>query len=56
MNRARQLTKNYDVQSVPVVVVDGKFQVSADKVGGHTNMPEALNQLIAKARAERPKS
>lgn len=56
MNRARQLTKNYNVQSVPVVFVDGKFQVSADKVGGHTNMPEALNQLIAKARAERPKS
>lgn len=56
MNRARQLAKNYSVQSVPVVFVDGKFQVSADKVGGHANMPEAINQLIAKARAERPKS
>lgn len=56
MNRALALAKNYSVQSVPVVYVDGKFQVSSDKVGTHANMPPALNQLIAKARAERPKS
>jgi thiol:disulfide interchange protein DsbA len=56
MNRARQLAKNYNVQSVPVVFVDGKFQLSAEKVGTHAAMPGAMNQLIAKARAERPKS
>ena len=56
MNRARQLAKNYNVQSVPVVFVDGKFQVSAEKVGTHAAMPAAMNELIAKARAERPKS
>jgi thiol:disulfide interchange protein DsbA len=56
MNRARQLAKNYNVQSVPVVFVDGKFQVAADKVGTHAAMPAAMDQLIAKARAERPKS
>ena len=56
MNRARQLAKNYNVQSVPVVFVDGKFQISADKVGTHAAMPAAMTQLIAKARAERPKS
>jgi protein dithiol oxidoreductase (disulfide-forming) len=55
MNRARQLAKNYNVQSVPVVFVDGKFQLSADKVGTHAAMPAAMNQLIAKARTERPK-
>jgi len=55
MARARQLAKNYNVQSVPVVFVDGKFQVSADKVGGHAGMPAAMTQLIAKARAERGK-
>lgn len=53
LNRARQLAKNYNVQSVPVVFVDGKFQVSAEKVGNHAGMPAAMNQLIAKARAER---
>lgn len=56
LNRARQLAKNYNVQSVPVVFVDGKFQVSADKVGSHAAMPGAMDQLIAKARAERAKS
>jgi thiol:disulfide interchange protein DsbA len=56
MNRALALAKNYSVQSVPVVYVDGKFQVSSDKVGSHAMMPGAINQLIAKARSERPKS
>jgi thiol:disulfide interchange protein DsbA len=56
MNRALQLAKNYSVQSVPVVFVDGKFQVSSDKVGTHAQLPGAINQLIAKARTERPKS
>jgi len=55
MGRARALAKNYNVQSVPVVFVDGKFQVSADKVGTHAQMPAAMDQLIAKARAERGK-
>ena len=56
LNRARQLAKKYNVQSIPVVFVDGKFQVSGDKVGGHAAMPDAINQLIAKASAERQKS
>ena len=55
INRALQLAKNYSVQSVPVVFIDGKFQVSSDKVGTHAQLPGAINQLIAKARAERPK-
>jgi thiol:disulfide interchange protein DsbA len=55
MNRALALAKNYSVQSVPVVYIDGKFQVSSDKVGTHANLPGAINQLIAKARTERPK-
>lgn len=53
MNRALALAKNYSVQSVPLVIVDGKFQVSSDKVGSHANMPGAINQLVAKARSER---
>lgn len=56
MNRARALAKNYNVQSVPVVFVDGKFQIAASQVGSHANMPAAIEQLVAKARAERPKA
>jgi thiol:disulfide interchange protein DsbA len=55
-NRARAIAKTYNIQSVPLVIVDGKFQVSSDKVGSHAAMPAAINQLVAKARAERPKS
>ena len=55
MNKANQLAKVYAVQSVPVVYVDGKFQLSSDKVGSHAKMPAAINAVVAKARAERKK-
>lgn len=55
-NRARSIAKSYNVQSVPLVVVDGKFLLSSDKVGTHAAMPGAIDQLIARARSERPKS
>jgi thiol:disulfide interchange protein DsbA len=55
-NRARQIAKVYNVQSVPMVVVDGKFVTSPDKAGGHAATPVAVDQLIAKARSERPKT
>jgi protein-disulfide isomerase len=53
MNRARQLAQQYDIQSVPTVVVDGKFRTGSDRVGSHAQLPGAIDQLIAKARAER---
>lgn len=55
MNRAKQLAQTFQIQSVPTVVVDGKFVTASDKVGGHANLPRAMDELIAKARAERPK-
>ena len=56
MKRAAVLAQEYNVQAVPTVVVDGKFVTLSDKVGGHAAMPSALDALVAKARAERPKS
>jgi thiol:disulfide interchange protein DsbA len=55
-NRARQQAKAYNVQSVPLVIVDGKFVTAPDKVGSHAAMPAAINELVQKARAERPKA
>ena len=55
MKRATQLAKEYDIQAVPTVVVDGKFVASSSSVGSHAALPAALDELIAKARAERPK-
>jgi len=56
INRAKQQAQLYNIQSVPTLIVDGKFMTASDKVGGHANIPSALNALVAKARAERPKS
>ncbi len=54
--RAKQLAQVFQIESVPTVIVDGKFVTASDKVGGHANLPLAVNELIVKARAERPKS
>jgi protein dithiol oxidoreductase (disulfide-forming) len=56
VNRAKALGATYRVQSVPYIVVDGKFATGSAEVGSHAAMPGAINALVAKARAERPKS
>ena len=53
--RALQEAKAYDIQSVPTIIIDGKFIVSTEKVGTHAAMIPVMDALIAKARAERPK-
>jgi thiol:disulfide interchange protein DsbA len=55
MKRAVALAQAYNIQSVPTVVVDGKFITASDRIGGHAEVPAALDFLIAKARAERAK-
>ena len=37
MNRAKQIAQGLQVQSVPMVIVDGKFMTASDKVGSHAN-------------------
>jgi thiol:disulfide interchange protein DsbA len=54
VNRARAAQGTYKIEGVPTFVVDGKFITY--KVPTHQAMPAALDALIAKARAERPKS
>ncbi|MEP7206303.1 MAG: thiol:disulfide interchange protein DsbA/DsbL [Casimicrobiaceae bacterium] len=53
VNRAKQLGAAYDIQSVPTVIVDGKYVTGSDKVGTHAALPAAINALVAKARKER---
>ena len=57
VNRAKQQAQVYNIQSTPTIVVDGKFITGSDRIaGGHAAMPAAIDALVAKARAERPKS
>ena len=54
-NRAKALAQAYNIQSVPTVVIDGKFVTSSDRVGTHAALPPVLDALIVKARAEHGK-
>jgi thiol:disulfide interchange protein DsbA len=56
VNRAKQLAQAYNVQEVPLLIIDGKFLTSPSRAGTHAAMPPILTELVAKARAERPKS
>jgi protein dithiol oxidoreductase (disulfide-forming) len=56
VNRATQLAQVYNIQEVPTVIIDGKFVTSPSRAGTHAATPAVMNELIAKARAERPKS
>jgi len=56
IKKAQTEAQQYNVQSVPMIVVDGKFITATDKVGSHAALPAAINALVVKARAERPKS
>ena len=56
LGRAKQLAQTYNIQSVPSLIVDGKFLVSSSSAGGHERVPAVLDAAIATARAERPKS
>jgi len=57
VNRAKQLAQTYGIQSVPTIVVDGKYVTGPEHLGnGHAGMPGAIDFLVQKARAERPKS
>lgn len=43
----------YELRGVPAFVVDGKYQTSQSMTGTEARLFEVLDQLIAKARAER---
>jgi len=53
VNRARAIAQTYQIQSVPTIVVDGKFV--SNKVSSHRAMPAVIDALVVKARVERPK-
>ncbi len=54
VKRAQMVAQAYKIQSVPLIVVDGKFV--SNRVPSHAAMPPLIDALVAKARAERPKT
>ncbi len=53
--RAIQQTQAYDISGVPTLVVDGKYVTSVSMTGSPEGLMKTLDELIVKARAERPK-
>jgi thiol:disulfide interchange protein DsbA len=57
VNRAKQMAQAYGIQSVPTIIVDGKYTTGPERMpNGHAGVPSAIDALVQKARAERPKS
>ena len=53
LNYAKTMTKNYGIQGVPAVIVDGKYRTSVSQAGDFDTLFEVINFLVGKAAAER---
>jgi thiol:disulfide interchange protein DsbA len=47
LQRAAQLTRNYQVEGVPLMIVNGKYVTDVGMAGGHSNLLALLNSLAA---------
>lgn len=53
LSRATQAGRAFNVDSVPTLIVDGKYMTNANTAGGYDKVPKVLDFLIKKAAAER---
>lgn len=53
LNFAKTMTKKYEIQGVPAVIVDGKYRTSVSQAGDHETLFQVINFLVGKAAAER---
>lgn len=51
--RAVELAKTYDIDSVPTLIVGGKYLTSAAHAGSQESLPPVLNELVQLVRTER---
>ncbi len=52
VQRAKQMTASYRIDSVPQVVVNGKYVTSAEKAGSTENIMHVVNDIIAAERRQ----
>jgi protein dithiol oxidoreductase (disulfide-forming) len=50
MRQARTLTSRYGIQSVPMMVINGKYRIESGKAGGYTKMMALIDELIEQER------
>ncbi len=52
VQRAKQMTASYKIDSVPQVVVNGKYVTSAERAGSTENIFHVVNDLVAAERRQ----
>lgn len=50
MNQGASKLKGYGIKSVPTLIVNGKYLITADKAGGHAGMLKVAEYLIEKEK------
>jgi thiol:disulfide interchange protein DsbA len=50
LNRAKELTEDYEVRSVPILIVNGKYNTDAPGIKSYDNMLQVVNELIERER------
>ena len=53
LNYAKTMSKKYDVNGVPAIVVDGKYRTSVSQAGDFDTLFKVINFLVEKSAAER---
>jgi protein dithiol oxidoreductase (disulfide-forming) len=56
VQRAKQMSASYKIDSVPQLVVNGKYVVSSESAGGTERMMAAVDAAVAAARKEKTAS
>ena len=56
LQRAEQLTQRYQVQGVPLVVINGKYTADVSSAGSPSNLLSLMNDLAAAEHANRGRS
>lgn len=51
ISRARDMGARYGVDSVPTIIINGKYRTSASQAGSHENVLAVMDYLVAKERA-----
>jgi thiol:disulfide interchange protein DsbA len=48
MRVAQDLGRRYSIQSVPAIVVNGKYRTGGQEAGGYDNVPAVIDELLAR--------
>lgn len=53
LSYAKTMTKNYGINGVPAIIVDGKYRTSVSQAGDSDTLFKVINFLVEKASSER---